>query len=72
MKPKRRVVLASPRLPLRGRPRAWAFGYADFAAALGVSERTVRRWVHGTAARPARFDPGDLQSLLALHRQLHP
>ncbi len=44
----------------RGRPRLWAFGYADLARLLGCSEMAVRKLV-----QRGRLDPLDLAALFA-------
>lgn len=53
-----RRVIASPRVPRRGRPRLWAYGYADLADLLDCSEGAVRQLV-----KRQRLDPRDLASV---------
>lgn len=58
-KARRRRVLVSTRTPLRGRPRLYAFGYADFAELFGLSEAAVRQ-----AVRRGALDPTSLVSIV--------
>lgn len=58
---RRRTVSTSPLTPSRGRPRLWAYGYADLAALLGCTEKAVRHLV----ARE-RFDPACLESVMRM------
>ena len=51
-----RRVIVSPRCAKRD--RLWAFGYADLAHLLGLTEETVRNLVCGNA-----LDPGDLEAV---------
>lgn len=57
------MVIASRLIPRRGRPRLWAYGYADLAQLLGCSESAVRQLV----ARQ-RINPRDLSSVCAAWR----
>lgn len=63
---RRSLVITSGRIPPRGRPRIWAYGYADLAVLFEMTERAVRQAVHR-----GRVVPGDLASVLAFlaHRQ---
>lgn len=56
--PPRRVIVS--RLVRRGRTRLWAYGYADLAMLLGVSEGAVRQLV-----RRGKLDPSSLASVVA-------
>ncbi len=53
----------SPAPTRGGRQRRWTFSYEDLAALLGVSKRTVRLMVKGTARRPAKLDPRELEAV---------
>lgn len=64
---RRRYVFTSSITPRKGRPRLWAFGYADLAQLLGRSEAAVRQLV----AR-GRIDPRDLASVCAAWRARRP
>jgi hypothetical protein len=59
----RRVVTVSSIAARRGRPRLWAFGYADLALLLGCSEGAVRQLV-----KRQRLDPRDLASICTAWR----
>lgn len=59
MAKRRSTVTTSGAIPEKGRPRLWAFGYADFARLFGVSDAVVRSWVSRK-----RFDPSDLRSIV--------
>lgn len=59
----RRYVIASKLIPRRGRPRIWAFGYADLARLLGCSEAAVRQLV-----KRERLNPKDLESVCSVWR----
>lgn len=52
-------VETSGRIPRKGRPRSWAYGYADLALLFGMSETAVRK-----AAKRDSFDPGSLASVI--------
>jgi hypothetical protein len=56
----RRFVICSPLVPRRGRPRLWAYGYADLAALFGTTEGVLRKEVC-----ERRFDPSDLRAVAA-------
>jgi hypothetical protein len=63
----RRVVAQlSPRH--RKRSKLWAFGYTDLAAALGVSERTVKRRIASGELHPEDLGRlvGELAAAMAL------
>ena len=51
-------VIVSGRVPKRGRPRYWAFGFADFADLFGVKPEGLRSML-----RRREFDPKSLKSL---------
>ena len=55
-----RKVFTSGLTPKRGRPRLWAYGYADLAALFGMNEAAIRWHV-----REGNFDPSSLESVLA-------
>ena len=67
----RRTVTTSDRVPEHAKlgpgrkPRLWAYGYADLAAALGMREGAVRMAVHAR-----RFDPADLASIIAFAKRV--
>lgn len=44
-----------------GRPRLWAFSYADLAVLFGVHEGTIKRWV-----KSEKLDPANLRSVCDL------
>lgn len=54
----RRVVIESGLVPKAGRPRLWAYGYADLAVLLGTSVEGVRARV-----RRGTLDPSSLESI---------
>jgi hypothetical protein len=56
----RRVVTVSTIAARRGRPRLWAFGYADLAQLPDCSEGAVRQLV-----KRDRLNPRDLASVCA-------
>lgn len=54
----RRVVIESGAVPRAGRPRMWAYGYADLAKLFGTTPRAIRARVErGT------LDPASLASI---------
>jgi hypothetical protein len=54
----RRTVIESGRVPKRGRPRLWAYGYEDLAELFGTTPRAIRARVErGT------LDPSDLEDI---------
>lgn len=54
----RRVVIESGRVPKGGRPRLWAYGYADLAQLFGTTTQAIRSRVQrGT------LDPSDLEDI---------
>lgn len=57
---RRAKVEVSEHAARRGRPRLWAYGYADLALLFGMKEPAVRR-----AVADGRLDPSSLQSVLA-------
>ncbi len=57
----RRVVTLSALVPSGGRPQLWAYGYADLARLLGLSEAALRQRV-----RRGTFDPGDLAAVVEM------
>jgi hypothetical protein len=64
VKPKtsKRSVIQSGLIPKKGRPRAWAYGYADLAELLGTTEGAVRQLVYA-----GRLVPDDLRSIIRLY-----
>lgn len=60
-------MIASPLIPRRGRPRLWAFGYADLAQLFGCSEGAVRQLV-----KRDRLNPRDLASVCAAWARRQP
>lgn len=61
----RRNVITSGLVPKQGRPRLWAFGYADLAKLYGLSEGAVRQRVSA-----GQLDPADLRSIVALANRI--
>ena len=61
----RRNVITSGLVPRHGRPRLWAYGYADLAKLFGISEGAVRQLV---AAK--RFEPSSLASIVEYSARL--
>lgn len=57
---RRSVVRTSGLIARKGRPALWAFGYPDLARLFGMREGAVRE-----AVRSKRFDPTDLESVVA-------
>lgn len=55
----------SDRVPKKGRPRIWAYGYQDLAAFLGTSVGAVR-----AAAAEDRLDPSSFDSIIAYRDML--
>jgi hypothetical protein len=53
-----RTVIESGLVPKGGRPRLWAYGYADLAELLGTTQDGVRSRV-----KRGTLDPGDLVSI---------
>jgi hypothetical protein len=53
------MVQTSARVPRRGRPKLWAYGYADLALLFGMQEAAVRQ-----AVKRQRLDPGSLASVV--------
>lgn len=53
-----RTVIESGLVPKGGRPRLWAYGYADLAALFDTTTEAIR----GRVKRGA-FDPGDLEDV---------
>jgi hypothetical protein len=59
----RRGVIISDRVPRKGRPRIWGFGYADFAELLGTTPESARQLV-----LKGKFNPADLRSICEFWR----
>ena len=55
-----RIVITSPLIPSRGRPRVWGYGYADLAVLFNMSEAMVRYHVN-----KKHLDPSNLESIIA-------
>jgi len=54
----RRIVIESGKVPKGGRPRLWAYGYADLADLFDTTPRAIRARVErGT------LDPSDLEDI---------
>ena len=53
-----RTVIESGLVPKGGRPRLWAYGYADLAELLGTTQDGVRSRV-----KRGTLDPSDLVSI---------
>lgn len=60
MRQRRSLVRVSGLVPRRGRPVLWAYGYADLAVLLKMSDVAVRKAVERGA-----FDPASLASIVA-------
>jgi prophage antirepressor-like protein len=60
-------VIESGKVPHKGRPRMWAFGYADLAELLGITEQSVRNMV-----AQGKLDPTSLEALCREWAKRHP
>jgi hypothetical protein len=72
-----RRVITSGRVPKRGRPRLWGYGFADVALLAGVSEAVVRRAASGRTRgdgerQAPRLDMADLVSVWAFIARYRP